>query len=300
MSVDHICVCICTFRRSNLLTDLLSDLEAQETSGMFGHSVVVVDNDANGSARDVVAVFARRSRIPVSYEIEPEQNISLARNRAVRNSVGDYVAFFDDDQSPTRDWLRTLYLAQQKFQADGVLGPVKPIFDENPPRWVVKGRFHERLTHSTGMVIGWRNGRTGNVLIRRSVLAGDRQPFDPRFGSGGEDQDFFRRKICEGYRFVWCDEAVGYEHIPPSRWRRSFLLRKALLRGKMALRHPNMGWKSVMVSLVAIPIYLILLPVMALFGHHLVMRYLVKICDHLGRVLTAAGINVVPEKYVVE
>ncbi len=198
MSTDHICVCICTFRRPNLLSDLLSDLEAQETSGMFGHSVVVVDNDDKGSARDVVEAFARRSRIAVSYEIEPEQNISLARNRAVRNSVGDYMAFFDDDQSPRRDWLRTLYLAQQGYQADGVLGPVKPIFDENPPQWVVKGDFYERPTHATGMVIGWRNGRTGNVLIRRSVLAGDPQPFDPRFGSGGEDQDFFRRKICEG------------------------------------------------------------------------------------------------------
>jgi glycosyltransferase involved in cell wall biosynthesis len=283
-----------------LLANLLAELEAQESSGLFTHSAVVIDNDAEGSARETVDKFVRRSNMTVVYDVEPEQNISLARNRAVRDSTGDYIAFFDDDQSPGRDWLHTLYTAQKEFQADGILGPVKPVYDEDPPRWVVKGGFYERPTHATGMVIGWRNGRTGNVLLKRELFAGDPQPFDPMFGSGGEDQDFFRRMIGKGHRFVWCNEAVGYEHIPPLRWRRGFLLRRALLRGKMSLRHPGMGMKSILVSLTAMPVYLALLPLLAIMGHHLFMRYLVKICDHLGRILTAARINVIQEKYVVE
>ena len=300
MSLQHICVCICTYKRPELLGRLLADLETQETAGLFTFSIVVVDNDAGESARDVVSAFAIRTHRTVVYDIEPEQNISLARNRAVRNSVGDYVAFFDDDQFPQRDWLLSLYEAQKAYGADGILGPVKPSYDERPPRWLVQGKFYERPTHESGRIIGWRSGRTGNVLLRRGVLAGDPPPFDPRFGSGGEDQDFFRRMIGKGYRFVWCNRAVGYEHVPPVRWRRGFLLRRALLRGKMSLVHPGMGMKSVLKSVIAIPVYLVLLPFLAIGGQHLFMKYLVKICDHLGRVLSAAGIDVISEKYVVE
>ena len=300
MSLQHISVCICTYRRPELLERLLADLETQETAGLFSFSIVVVDNDAGESAREVVSTFARRTNRTVVYDIEPEQNISLARNRAVRNSVGDYIAFFDDDQFPQRDWLHSLYEAQKAYDADGILGPVKPYYDEVPPRWLVKGKFYERPIHESGRIIGWRSGRTGNVLLRREVLAGDPQPFDPRFGSGSEDQDFFRRMIGKGYRFVWCNEAVGYEHVPPARWRRGFLLRRALLRGKVSLLHPGMGVKSVLISMIAIPIYLVLLPFLAIGGQHLFMKYLVKICDHLGRVMSVAGINVISEKYVVE
>jgi len=300
MSMQHICVCICTYKRPELLERLLADLETQETAGLFSFSIVVVDNDAGESAREVVSAFARRTNRTVVYDIEPQQNISLARNRAVRNSVGDYIAFFDDDQFPQRDWLLSLYEAQKAYRADGILGPVKPHYDQTPPHWLVKGKFYERSTHESGRIIGWRSGRTGNVLLRKEVLAGDPQPFDPRFGSGAEDQDFFRRMIDKGYRFVWCNEAVGYEHVPPVRWRRGFLLRRALLRGKMSLLHPGMGAKSVLTSVIAIPIYLALLPFMAIGGQHLFMKYLVKICDHLGRIMSAAGIDVISEKYVVE
>lgn len=300
MNMQHICVCICTYKRPELLERLLADLETQETAGLFSFSIVVVDNDAGESAREVVSAFARRTNRTVVYDIEPQQNISLARNRAVRNSVGDYIAFFDDDQFPQRDWLLSLYEAQKAYRADGILGPVKPHYDQTPPHWLVKGKFYERSTHESGRIIGWRSGRTGNVLLRKEVLAGDPQPFDPRFGSGAEDQDFFRRMIDKGYRFVWCNEAVGYEHVPPVRWRRGFLLRRALLRGKMSLLHPGMGAKSVLTSVIAIPIYLALLPFMAIGGQHLFMKYLVKICDHLGRIMSAAGIDVISEKYVVE
>jgi len=300
MSMQHICVCICTYKRPELLERLLADLETQETAGLFSFSIVVVDNDAGESAREVVSAFARRTNRTVVYDIEPQQNISLARNRAVRNSVGDYIAFFDDDQFPQRDWLLSLYEAQKAYRADGILGPVKPHYDQTPPHWLVKGKFYERSTHESGRIIGWRSGRTGNVLLRKELLAGDPQPFDPRFGSGAEDQDFFRRMIDKGYRFVWCNEAVGYEHVPPVRWRRGFLLRRALLRGKMSLLHPGMGAKSVLTSVIAIPIYLALLPFMAIGGQHLFMKYLVKICDHLGRIMSAAGIDVISEKYVVE
>ena len=95
---EHITVCICTFKRAAMLAHLLNELENQRTENLFTYSIVVIDNDADESAREAVDSFKRKSTIPVKYYVEPEQNIALARNRAVQNSNGNFLAFIDDDE----------------------------------------------------------------------------------------------------------------------------------------------------------------------------------------------------------
>ena len=98
----HLSVCICTYKRPQLLKRLLETLEKQETDG-FTFSVVVADNDEGRSAEPVVLEFSAQSAIPVTYCMESEQNISLARNRAIANASGDFIAFIDDDEFPAND-----------------------------------------------------------------------------------------------------------------------------------------------------------------------------------------------------
>jgi succinoglycan biosynthesis protein ExoM len=295
----HISVCVCTFKRPSFLRRLLEKLGDQETSGLFTYSIVVADNDQLQSAKDVVSAFATASMIPITYCVESRQNIPLARNKAIENASGDFVAFIDDDEFPTRDWLVTLFRACAEYDVDGVLGPVKRHFDEEPPKWVVKGKFYERPTYPTGRVIDWRMGRTNNVLLKTGLFVEGALPFRPEFLTG-EDQDFFRRMIDEGHAFVWCNEAVVYEVVPPIRWKRTFMLRRALLRGKISLVEPTFGLRNVTRSVVAVPIYTAALPVMFLLGHHRFMTCLVKLCDHLGTLLALLGINPVREPYVTE
>src|SRR5215831_3046909 len=190
----HISVCVCTYKRSQFLKRLLEELSGQDTRGLFTYSIVVADNDHLRSAETVVSDFATASTIPISYCVEPRQNIALARNKAIENAAGDFVAFIDDDEFPTGRWLLTLFNACNAYDVDGVLGPVKRHFDEEPPGWVMKGKFYERPTYPTGLVIDWKKGRTGNVLLKKRIFAADAQPFKPEFRQG-EDQDFFRRMI---------------------------------------------------------------------------------------------------------
>src|SRR2546427_2122154 len=137
----HISVCICTYKRPTLLRRLLDEVGRQDTSGLFTYSIVVADNDHLKSAHAVVSAFARVSRVPISYNVEPRQNIALARNKAIESTTGDYVAFIDDDEFPASHWLLTLFKACDEYDVDGVVGPVKRHFDEEPPKWVVRGRF---------------------------------------------------------------------------------------------------------------------------------------------------------------
>jgi len=299
VQLSHISVCICTYKRPHLLRRLLEKLADQETGGIFTYSIVIVDNDEQQSAKDVITEFHRASAIPVKYCIEARQNIALARNKAVENSEGDYIAFIDDDEFPEKSWLLTLSKACREYKVDGVLGPVKRYFDEQPPQWIVKGNFYERPTYPTGLIIDWRKGRTGNVLLKKQLFAGADQPFDPQFRQG-EDQDFFQRMIELGHVFIWCNEAVAYEVVPPVRWRRSFMLKRALLRGAMEPQTANFGARDVIRSAAAIPLYICALPFAFVAGQHRFMDLSVRLFDHLGKLLALAGIHIVKDQYVTE
>ncbi len=297
--LKHISVCICTYKRPELLQKLLQELVVQETQGLFTYSIVVVDNDVLQSAEPVVSAAAKASAVPIRYCLEPQQNIALARNRAVENADGDLVSFIDDDEFPIKNWLLTLFEALQKYKVDGVLGPVKPHFDIEAPAWVRKCKLYDRPSYPTGFVIDWRKGRTGNVLLKREVFADGRELFRSEFRTG-EDQDFFRRAIEKGQKFIWCHEALAYETVPPIRWNRPFILRRALLRGATCLKHPNFGIRDIGKSIVAIPAYVLTLPIALLAGQRWFMPCLVSLFDHLGRVLAVLGIHVVKEPYVTE
>lgn len=295
-SVPLITVCVCTFKRPDSLTRLLEHLEKQDTHQLFTHDVVIVDNDAGRSAEEAVAQYATASTMRIAYCVEPEQNISLARNRSVENAQGQLIAFIDDDELPVTDWLFELYQARLQYHVDGVLGPVLPRFQEAAPNWLIKGGFFDRPRHATGSPVDWREARTGNVLVGRHVLNEVSPPFRFQFGSGGEDMDFFRRASEGGFKFVWCDEAVVHEVVPAYRCTLKFLIRRAVLRGSIFPKQSAPRTKNVLKSVVAVPSYAAALPFLAVIGHHLFYTYLVKLLEHASRLLALAGWPLLTER----
>lgn len=229
----RVAVCIATYRRPEWLRRLLEALGRQEFAGGEPEvSIVVVDNDAAGSAREVAEACAGRLRWPLRYAVEPERGISAARNRAVR-MAGDaaWIAWVDDDEEPEPRWLDALLRAAAEHGADAAAGPVLPRFQAPPPAWVLRGGFFDRPRHATGTPLEYAG--TGNVVVRTEVFRalGD-PPFDPALGlTGGSDTLFFLRARLAGFRLVWADEAVAYETVPPERVKVGWLLRRAYRTG---------------------------------------------------------------------
>jgi glycosyltransferase involved in cell wall biosynthesis len=295
--LPHISVCICTYQRPVLLRRLLNELSEQETGGLFTYSVVVADNDQDRSGEIPVAEMMHNGSLSIKYCVEPTRGISPTRNRAIASAEGEYLAFIDDDELPVSNWLFTLFTTCNDYAADGVLGPVRRRFEESPPRWLQKSRFYDRRVNPTGMQVKWPEARTGNVLLKREILIGDPSPFRPEFRVG-EDQDFFRRKMGEGRVFIWSAEAEAFEVIPPARWKRIYMMKKALLRGACAALQPSCGFGSVLKSAIAVPIYGFCLPIAQLAGHHHFMTLLVKLCDHIGKLFAVAGFHPIKDAYV--
>lgn len=244
----------------------------------------------------VIADVSSDYPVQIEYVTEPRRNISLARNAALDRVTGDAIAFIDDDEWPEPDWLINHVAALQRAGVAGVLGPVRPHFDQPPPAWVIRGRFCERPEHETGFVMPWQECRTGNVLFKREILDGVDPVFLPEFGTGGGDPNFFFRMMRKGHTFIWCNEAIVYEEVPPSRWRRRFMLSRALLRGANFWNHPEWRFRALAQSIIAVPAYTIILPFLLLTGHHHFMKYLVKWCDHASRLLGLFGVRLVKQR----
>ncbi len=297
--IPHITVCVCSYRRPQFLRRLLIKLNDQVTDGLFTYSIVVADNDETRSSSAVVTKIGAACNVPIRYCVEPRRNIALARNKAVENAHGAFIALIDDDEFPEPTWLLTLYRTLCDYRVDGVLGVVKRHFEEIPPAWFRKSDLYSRKVIPTGTVVGWRESRTGNALIKRGLFATDPAPFRPEFRAG-EDQDFFRRKIDAGYRFIWSADAVVSETIPPARWKRSYILRKAMLQGATAAQQPNCTWLNIAKSLIAVPLYVLIAPITLLLGQQYFMQLMEKLCNHFGKLLMRFGINPIREEYVSE
>jgi succinoglycan biosynthesis protein ExoM len=282
-----------------MLKRLLTEVSRQETDDRFTFSAVVADNDPVCSGEATVEEIRRTTSLSVKYCAEPTPGIAPTRNRAIANADGDYVAFIDDDEFPIRRWLLILLETCMNHKVDGVFGPVKRHFDEQPPAWLQRSHFYDRRINPTGMRVKWHEAITGNVLIRKEVLFAAPVLFRTEFRVG-EDQDFFRRRMDAGCVFVWCAEAEAFEVIPPERWKRIYLMKKALLRGASAALQPSCTAASIFKSVAAVPLYSVLLPVVFFLGQHRFMTLLVKLCDHVGKLSAVMGFNLIKDAYVAE
>ena len=94
--------------------------------------IIIVDNDPEGSAKDIVNDIKESFKVPILYFDQSIKNISLTRNVAVKNANGDFLLFIDDDEYADSEWVINLYSTLKEYNADGVFGLVIPEF-ENPP-----------------------------------------------------------------------------------------------------------------------------------------------------------------------
>ena len=78
------------------------------------------------------------------------------------------------------------------------------------------------------------------------------------------------------------------------------MLKRALLRGSITLKNPGFEVSSVGKSVVAAAAYTVALPFAFLLGQGKFMDLLVRLCDHLGKILAFVGINPVRSPFVTD
>jgi len=195
--------------------------------------LVIVDNDRAPSAKPVARLLAAESPFPVRYVHEPAAGVANARNAGVTLAGGELIAFLDDDEEASDDWLAALAQVQAAFEADVVFGPAKA----RTPAWVTDHRdyleaFFSREGPREAGVIGRAYG-CGDSLVRRSALPDPRRPFSPaRNETGGEDDCLFDGMRRAGARFAWAPAALVFEDPAPERLTLKYALARAFAYGQ--------------------------------------------------------------------
>lgn len=209
-------VAICTRDRVDDLERCLSSMD-----GLRGEEceVLVIDS----ASRDGEAVRAVVERhVNARYVREPMPGLNIARNRAMRESREEVVAFCDDDAVVDRYWLRALVRNFADVRTLCVTGLTMPLeLESEAQEWFemtnsfARG-FHRRV-HDDSTLNPFAASRVGagvNMALRRSVidLIG---PFDPALDAGtqtrsGGDHDMFTRILLDGYRIVYDPAALSW------------------------------------------------------------------------------------------
>ncbi|MGH1506383.1 MAG: glycosyltransferase family 2 protein [Acidimicrobiales bacterium] len=212
-------IAVPTFRRPDGLKACLASIveaTAESTSHHQLQEILVIDNDAEGSAAAIVQAAQDRTDVPIRYVCEARPGVVAARNRALEDATGEVLAFIDDDETAEGDWPLGLVDELERRPADLAGGPVRNRFQEPPPEWFVRGGFLVRDEPETGTELPWL--RSGNLAVRLEAIHTAALRFDDAFNrSGGEDVEFTRRASHAGLRLSWAADAVVTETVPPSR-----------------------------------------------------------------------------------
>jgi len=236
-------VVLATWNRAPLLADTLRALAAQEVPPGLAWEIVVVDNNSTDATAQVVDEFAAGAPVPLRRVFEPEQGLSRARNRGIREAQGTILAFCDDDVLPAGDWVARIPAALERWSADGIGGRILPRFEgpSPPPAWLTGNR---RLLRQLALMDWEESGPLAlplapnpqvwgaNMAFRREVF--DRVgEFDPRRGVfgrrlfRGEEADLIARALSLGMRIAYDASLTVHHRIGPDRMRKAYFRRLA-------------------------------------------------------------------------
>ncbi|MDQ0322511.1 succinoglycan biosynthesis protein ExoM [Pararhizobium capsulatum DSM 1112] len=223
-------IAVCTFRRPALEATLRSLANLHVPAGA-SLRIIVADNDTVASARPLIERMRRQIPFELDYVHCPAGNISIARNACLDHSRSDLLAFIDDDETASPDWLVHLVEQKRETGVDVVLGPVKAEYAAPAPGWMKHADIHStRPVWISGEIC---TGYTCNVLLdlKTKPLAGRR--FSLALGkSGGEDTEFFSLVKLAGGRFAFSADAWVYEPVPDNRATLSWLARRRFRMGQ--------------------------------------------------------------------
>jgi GT2 family glycosyltransferase len=228
-------IVIPTRARSAYLEVALASIAPQAEAA--GAEVLVID-DAGGSAD----ARAQAQRFGASYEPhERPLGLNVARNTGVERSVGELVAFVDDDVQADPGWLDALLTAANEHpDVDVFAGPIRPRL-EGRTGWSSRSCGREGPPITT-LDLGPSDAETryawgANMAIRRSALERI-GTFDVTLEHGGDEQEWQDRLRARepGARVLYVAGAVVDHRRTGPDARLHALARAQYARGRAARR----------------------------------------------------------------
>lgn len=219
---------ICTYNREKYIRPLLESLAANDLP-KSDYEILLVDNNCQDNTRGVCEAFAQaHPDLTFRYTTEPEQGLSAAKNRGIREAHGDLIVYVDDDALVDEHYLSdyTKWFAEHpKTMAAG--GPIEPLYETQEPSWM--------SSYTKALLTAWMDygkevreypkGRYpggGNAAYRKEVF--DQVGlFNTELGRKGtslmasEEKDIFDKMHALGMQVLYLPWPVLHHIIPQAK-----------------------------------------------------------------------------------
>jgi len=254
-------VLIATFNRATLLDATLQSIALLRVRTGRSWEVIVVDNNSVDNTRAVVEHHARDFPVPLRYLHEPRQGRSSALNTGIRAASGSIIAMTDDDVRVEEGWLEAacdaLLVRRAHDSSIGYAGgPVDPIWEVPPPRWLdlTRGDLWGTIAiqdHGFNEFV-YENARKvplgANIAVHRALFA-EVGGFLADLGRNGgktvlgqEVPEWLMRARAAGFHGLYLPAMRVRHHVPAARLTRQYFRRwwfgKGVSRSSLDLVQP--------------------------------------------------------------
>jgi GT2 family glycosyltransferase len=218
-------VVVPTSNRAGYVEVTLRSLAAQDLDRPF--EVIVIDDGSRDRTADVIAAAGVRS---IRHD-EP-RGPNAGRNEGIAAAQSDLIALVDDDTWIPPGWLRAMVEGAERHPGAGAYGgPIRARLEGPAPR--ACGREEPPIT-SLDLGPSDREAElvwSANMALRRGAF--ERVgPFDERFTTGGDEEDWIRRLHAAGGRVVYIADAWLDHRRAGDDARLRSLMRSAYHRGR--------------------------------------------------------------------
>lgn len=234
---------ICTYNREKYIGPLLDSI-AKNDYPTTDYEIVLVDNNCTDNTHGVCEQFtAAHPQINFRYTVEPEQGLSAARNKGIKEAKGDIIIYVDDDALVDSDYIRIYaehFATHPETMAAG--GPIEPLYETSEPAWM--------SPYTKALLTAWMNygdkvreypkGRYpggGNAAYRKVVF--DKVGlFNTELGRKGnlllasEEKDIFDKMRALGMQVLYLPTPVLHHIIPQTKLEEDYFNRLTLQIGR--------------------------------------------------------------------
>ncbi len=217
-------IVICTYNRIRLLPFCLESILDQDYKGKDVEIILVNNNSTDNTAEYFKAFQNDHSEFSFRYVEETNQGLSFARNRGIKESEGEYVAFVDDDAILRKDYFQNIInFIKQYPDCDAFGGKILVHFEGQPPRWenkFINSMFGYFNVGDQPFIFDKTNYPRGSNMIFKQSLIDQVGDFNTKLGrvkrglEGNEEKDLFQR-IYQANKQVRYDPNLVVEHIAP-------------------------------------------------------------------------------------
>lgn len=233
---------ICTYNRAKYIGNLLESI-AENDLPKNEYEVLLVDNNCTDNTRAICEAFAAAHEdVNFRYVVEPEQGLSAARNKGIKEAKGDLIVYIDDDALIDKDYLRIYaeWLATHP-QTMACGGPIEPLYETAEPSWMTP---YTKALLTAWMNYGdkvreYPNGRYpggGNAAYRKEVFE-KVGLFNTALGRkggnlmGSEEKDVFDKMHAMGMQILYLPTPVLHHIIPQAKLESDYFNRLTLQIG---------------------------------------------------------------------